>query len=880
MTEKAQLRADRQLAALEVLADHPDGLRGSDVWVAVEERFPTQAWEEGVASTGEPRAQVAFKYQTSAMVYANWIVKESGVWRVTDKGRAALEEYPDSMSLMRAANAAYDAARSVGQSTPDPNEGQPGVAPQPAVKMSKDRVYSLLRPLLEILGSYEGPVHWSQVLDQLQQEMPPQGAELEITSNGQTRYVSNVRWYTIDLVKAGWMVKDKTGGPGMWSITDDGRQALVEYPDSDSFAARASELYKAAISDQKSQQVIRETLTLIPAGRWTSFSDLAQVTGWNATAIGKFLWKANPSGWHRVLSVTGKVTADNYPDDPGAAPRATKQRELLMEEAIDADEGAPQEVHLTADDLSTLAATAGKKAWLVRGSNVEGKNLVPAWRDQGFISRPATNLTPIAEPVSREAVKKAVNEAMPGRTSDYRRRRAEEYDRFLRRMGIGDLVVTVSEGVLYVGKVISDPEWVGDSTLPAKVRREVLWFDDIEGIPFATLPEPLPNRLATPDDVADMTLDYDVIASLIPVEEPDRGADDEGDVETAIESATSPRIAELRPPTQELADALFMPLEWLESLTRLLQRRNQVILYGPPGTGKTYVTTQVAEHFAEANNVRVVQFHPSYTYEDFIAGYRPTDVDGSVVFRLRQGPLMQMAEQARDNPGTPYVLIIDEINRANLAKVFGELYFLLEYRDRAIELLYSDDEAEAFSLPTNLFIIGTMNTADRSIALVDAAMRRRFAFRELHPDKEPVADVLPRWLAANNPAFPEPAGVLRLLNRRLNMRDYAIGPSYFMKQWLLGLDELEEVWETDILPLLEEHHAGEGLDVAAHYDLLGFLGEVAAELEAAGEDGAGAADSPVVGDGAAVVDGDDGAGGSAGDGVATSGPVASDADGD
>jgi 5-methylcytosine-specific restriction enzyme B len=724
---------------------------------------------------------------------------------------------------------------------------------KPAVKMPKERINSLLRPLVEILSGFGGPVHWEKVIDELQRRKPPQGSELDVYKRGQTRYVTGVRWYSVGLVKAGWMLKDKAGGTGIWSITEAGKQALVDYPDDQSFGQRVSELYAEAMAKQRSERELSALLTLIPSGHWTSLVDVAEKTGQDPQVIGKYLWQSEPSGWYRVLSLDGKATAENYPGYPDPEMRVARQRELLREEHIDALEGAPEDCRLTVADLSTLAASAGKRAWLVRCSDVAGQESVSAWLDEGFVSRPATNIVAISQPVTRPKVEKAVNAALPGRASDYRRRRVEEYDRFLRRMVVGDLVMTVSEGFMYIGEVMSDPQWVADESTHAKVRREVAWFDEGEGFATRGLPAPLPTRLTTPDDVADMTLDYDVIAGLISVEELDGGIDGEGDVETAIEGVTSPRIAELRSPTQELADELFIPLAWLESLTRLLQRRNQVILYGPPGTGKTYVATQLAEHFTEANNVRVVQFHPSYTYEDFIAGYRPTEKDGNVVFQLRQGPLMQMAEQARDNPGTAYVLIIDEINRANLAKVFGELYFLLEYRDRAIELLYSEDATESFSLPTNLFIIGTMNTADRSIALVDAAMRRRFAFRELHPDKEPVVGVLPRWLEANNPEFLAPAGVLQLLNERLNIRDYAIGPSYFMKEWLIGNKQLEEVWETDILPLLEEHHAGEGLDVAAHYDLKQFLSQI-------GGDGAGApensdtSDSSSAGDGGDAVD--------------------------
>ena len=150
--------------------------------------------------------------------------------------------------------------------------------------------------------------------------------------------------------------------------------------------------------------------------------------------------------------------------------------------------------------------------------------------------------------------------------------------------------------------------------------------------------------------------------------------------------------------------------------------------------------------------------------------------------------------------------MIDEINRGNLARVFGELYFLLEYRDSEMDLQYSD---EPFSLPDNLYIIGTMNTADRSIALVDLALRRRFYFVEFHPDEEPVKNVLRNWLKANvDPAWSGwPTSLTRPTGKLRDDRHAAIGPSYFMKR---GLDEtaVKRIWKHSVLPYIEERLFG------------------------------------------------------------------------
>ena len=157
-------------------------------------------------------------------------------------------------------------------------------------------------------------------------------------------------------------------------------------------------------------------------------------------------------------------------------------------------------------------------------------------------------------------------------------------------------------------------------------------------------------------------------------------------------------------------------------------------------------------------------------------------------------------------PGANHYLIIDEINRGNIANVFGELYFLLEYRDKEINLQYDD---KPFSLPENLYIIGTMNTADRSIALVDLALRRRFYFVEFHPDIEPVRSVLRKYLEAQGlEEMLWVADVVEAANEKLREdRHAAIGPSYFMRD---GLDNeaVERIWKHSVLPYIEERRFG------------------------------------------------------------------------
>ena len=256
-----------------------------------------------------------------------------------------------------------------------------------------------------------------------------------------------------------------------------------------------------------------------------------------------------------------------------------------------------------------------------------------------------------------------------------------------------------------------------------------------------------------------------------------------------------------------LAQKLLVSEDWLTEVLGQINGTKQTILYGPPGTGKTFIGKAIAEYIAGVENLEIVQFHPSYAYEDFFEGYRPQESSGGEISLAKvSGPLKKISNRAKNNPDQKYVLLIDEINRGNLAKVFGELYFLLEYREQEISLMYSKDEK--FSLPKNLLIIGTMNTVDRSIALVDGAIRRRFRFVHLDPKSEPCSQILSKWLSSKN--LPQSAAkLLDNLNEALEPYEFSIGPAYFMKNDSQSKEELRLIWKYSIEPLLEEFFYGE-----------------------------------------------------------------------
>ena len=471
-------------------------------------------------------------------------------------------------------------------------------------------------------------------------------------------------------------------------------------------------------------------------------------------------------------------------------------------------------------------------AWLVRGSSVKGMDLVPTWLDEGFVSLAASQLSSIDLPVEPADLRAAVEAGYGHLPYAKREEKQRDFHAFLVVMQPGDLVVTTSGGRLFVGELRGEPEQTESTEARSNLRWPVDWAEPSEGVEFSALPATLAAHLKGGSDVADLTEVAELIESLIAEDGDDLPPDDDP-VPTPVQPASAP-LAHVDPTH---AAELLVGVEWLDELVDLLNEKRQVILYGPPGTGKTYLAQKVANAVAPPENVRLVQFHPAYAYEDFFEGYRPAKTDGGQVgFALKPGPFRRIVEDAREHPEQPFVLIIDEINRGNLAKVFGELYFLLEYRDEAINLLYGEEDAAAFSLPTNVYLIGTMNTADRSIALVDTAMRRRFAFLSLHPDDEHLASVLSDWLQRHGlPA--SVAAIWGQLNERIPDKEFKIGPSYLMSESVATDKGLDRIWRTAILPLLEEFHYGDGTDVSKRYGLASLRAAVApdeAEEESAG----------------------------------------------
>jgi 5-methylcytosine-specific restriction protein B len=604
------------------------------------------------------------------------------------------------------------------------------------------------------------------------------------------------------------------------------------------------------------------------AGEYPEF--LLRLPGGGPTARGRLLKDKGTNGSQRFVIAAGSpVRTDVVPSFPVRMPSSYRLRqELIAEGAIDESrtrqgwwettrdiecnspsaaaevlvgrsangwlEWKSAEGHPLGDYLDQVWS-GPRRTWLVRGSNVSGADLVQRlWLPDGLVTLAASRLRQgVLQGVSKNRVRTLVQEDYES-TATYNQKQelVEAFHAFLSRMKPGDTVCTISDGQVYIGVVSGAPEQVDSDDGRSNLRRPVDWQGT--GYPYDELPEELQQKLSAQHDVVDLTAVQALVEGLGLSDEElaeEAAHDAERDPSEVIPVLTARRELELREPSQALADDLLADdLDRLREMRDLLWDERQLVLYGPPGTGKTFLALKLAEFLGGGpERVKLVQFHPSYSYEDFFEGFRPVEDPETrqVAFRLTAGPLRELADQAaaEGNRHVPHFLVIDEINRANLAKVFGELYFLLEYRNRSVRLTYSGDD---FALPPNLFVIGTMNTADRSIALVDAAMRRRFAFVELSPRVEPTKGLLDRWLVRHSRSD-EPARLLEALNRRIEDVDFQIGPSYLMKPGVYREGGLERTWRTKILPLLEEHHYGEGLDIEERYGLKTLRAVLAAQ---------------------------------------------------
>lgn len=361
---------------------------------------------------------------------------------------------------------------------------------------------------------------------------------------------------------------------------------------------------------------------------------------------------------------------------------------------------------------------------------------------------------------------------------------------FANEMKVGDIIFVKKGRSQLIGRGIVTSDYFYDS--------EAEEYNHIRTVNWTHHGEWSYPGKAAMKTLTDVTPYIDVVEKLKNIFD-DGTSEDVEEVEKSYSSYTK----------EDFLNDVFMSEEEYERLRSVFVFKKNIILQGAPGVGKTYATKRLAYSLIgekNAERVKMVQFHQSYSYEDFIMGFRPSDIG----FELRKGTFYNFCKRAELDAVNDYFFIIDEINRGNLSKIFGELFMLLENdkRGASLQLVYSD---EKFSIPDNLYIIGMMNTADRSLAMLDYALRRRFAFFELQPGFD--TDGFKTYQSnINNRKLDNLIACVKNLNYAIATDEslgegFCIGHSYFCNLTPESVNDqvISNIVEYELIPLLKEY---------------------------------------------------------------------------
>ena len=363
---------------------------------------------------------------------------------------------------------------------------------------------------------------------------------------------------------------------------------------------------------------------------------------------------------------------------------------------------------------------------------------------------------------------------------------------FANEMKPGDIVFAKQGMYKIIGRGIVESGYMFDDSSDDEYNniRKVKWTD------IGEWEHPGQTVMKTLTDITQYTEYVEKLNAMFDTEDDDDDIDVD---ETPLNTYTKEDF---------LADVYISEKQY-DTLEGLLRKKLNVILQGAPGVGKTYAAKRLAYSMMgvkDPERVQLVQFHQSYSYEDFVEGFRPSST--GMNFEIKKGAFYNFCKKASDDKENEYFFIIDEINRGNLSKIFGELFMLIEADKRGndIQLLYSSDK---FSVPKNVYIIGMMNTADRSLAMIDYALRRRFAFFEMKPAFESEGFREYQY-GLENDKFNKLIDCVISLNQRIADDEslgegFCIGHSYFCDKVEIKENTLTDIVEFEIIPLLKEY---------------------------------------------------------------------------